>query len=75
MVSKILQEVMERVEEWPEERQEAAAQVLLEIEAQDTAPYRLSDEQVKEVERRRANPARKFLTLEEVRAYFAARRA
>jgi len=30
---------------------------------------------VKEVERRRTNPARKFLTLEEVRAYFAARRA
>ena len=36
-----LSRVLERVRSWPEERQEEAAHVLLEMEAQDTSPYRL----------------------------------
>lgn len=75
MTSRILKEVLGRVETWPEERQEAAARVLVDMEQQNVAMYHLSDEQVAEVERRRANPHRKFLTLKEVRNYFAQRRA
>lgn len=75
MTSKVLKEVIERVETWPEERQEAAAHVLLDMEEQGAASYRLSDGQVAEVERRRANPNRKFSTLKAVREHFARRRA
>ena len=46
--------VLERVRSWPEKRQEDAAHVLLEMEAQDASPYRLTDEQLAEVTRRRA---------------------
>lgn len=51
MIAKVLKEVMERVQIWPEERQEDAARVLLEMERQDKSPYRLTPDQVKEVER------------------------
>lgn len=44
--------VLERVRSWSQERQEDAAHVLLEMEAQDTNPYRLTDEQLTEVKRR-----------------------
>lgn len=67
MVSKVLKEVIERVETWPENRQDAAAHVLMEMEAQDASPHRLSDEQVAEVQRRIADPNPKFVTLHEVR--------
>ncbi len=46
---KALREVLARVESWPEERQQDAVQVLLEMERQDEAPYRLTPEQVQEV--------------------------
>jgi len=75
MVSKVLSKVLERVYDWPAERQEAAAEVLLAIEEQERTNYRLSDEQVAEVERRRAKLNRKFVSLKEVRAYFARRKA
>ncbi|HEY4516738.1 MAG TPA: hypothetical protein VJG64_02225 [Candidatus Paceibacterota bacterium] len=75
MTSKVLEEVIKRVGAWPEERQEAAARVLMDMEEQGVATYQLSDEQVVEVERRRKNLNRKFLTLKEVREYFARRRA
>jgi hypothetical protein len=39
---------------WPLERQEDAARVLSEMEKQDASPFRLTDAQVREVERRRA---------------------
>jgi hypothetical protein len=51
MTTKTLKEVIERVQNWPQERQEDAAQVLLEMEKQDAQPYRLTDEQVREVAR------------------------
>jgi len=75
MVSKVLKEILERVETWPEDRQEDAARVLIEMEEQDAIGYSLTDEQVAEVERRRANPNRKFLTIDEVRERFAFRRS
>ena len=75
MVSKVLKEILERVETWPEDRQEDAARVLIEMEEQDAIGYSLTDEQVAEVERRRANPNRKFVTIDEVRERLAFRRS
>ena len=71
MTTKALKEAIERVQRWPQERQDDAARMLLEMEAQDTSGYRLTDEQVAEVERRLADPDPKFLTLAEVRARLA----
>lgn len=71
MITKALKEVIERVQRWPEERQDDAARMLLAMEAQDTAGYRLTDAQAAEVKRRLADPDPKFLTLAEVRARLA----
>lgn len=46
-----LREVMARVTQWPEERQDEAARVLLDLEAQQTRNLRLTPQQVAEVER------------------------
>ena len=51
MAAKNLEELMERVRHWPKQRQEDAAEVLLEMERQDTSGYRLTDAQVQEVAR------------------------
>jgi hypothetical protein len=37
--------VLDRVRNWPPERQEDAARVLLAMEAQDASPYQLSPEE------------------------------
>lgn len=49
-MTKLLQEVIERVRNWPDDRQDQAARVLLDLEAQQASNYRLTPEQVKEVE-------------------------
>jgi hypothetical protein len=67
--------VLDRVLTWPRRRQEDAAQLLLDRERDGGDSVRLTDEQVAEVERRLAEPEPKFLTLEDVRARFAKRRA
>jgi hypothetical protein len=51
MTAKDLEELIERVRQWPKERQEDAAEVLLEMERQDTSRYRLTDAQAEEVAR------------------------
>ena len=51
MTAKDLEELIERVRHWPKERQEDAAEVLLEMERQDVSRYRLTDAQAKEVAR------------------------
>jgi hypothetical protein len=51
MSIKDLEEVMERVRHWPKERQEDAAEILLEMERQDASGYRLTDAQAEEVVR------------------------
>ena len=43
MASKILKEVLGRVETWPEERQDVAANLLIEMEQQDAYSVGLSD--------------------------------
>ena len=58
--------VLDRVRTWPEERQEDAVRVLLEMEAQDTSSYQLTDEQLAEVQRRRAQKDPKRMSIEEV---------
>ncbi len=75
MVSKTLKDVLERIETWPEERQEDAARVLIEMEEQDTRRVSISDSQVEEVERRRAAPNRSFMTVEGARKHFSVKRA
>jgi DNA-binding PadR family transcriptional regulator len=57
--------VLDRVLTWPDERQEDAAKVLMLMESQDQSVYRLTDEQVEEVRRRRADPDARRLTLDE----------
>jgi len=57
--------VLDRVLNWPSERQEDAAKVLTLMEAQDYSAYRLTDEQVEEVRRRRSDKNAKRLTLDE----------
>jgi hypothetical protein len=55
MTKEQVKEILERVLTWPPQRQEDAARVLNEMEAQYTSPYRLTDEQAKEVARRRVD--------------------
>jgi DNA-binding PadR family transcriptional regulator len=56
---------------WPSERQEDAAKALMLMESQDESVYRLTDEQVEEVRRRRTDQNAPRLTLDEfkVRLY------
>jgi hypothetical protein len=51
MTAKDLEELIGRVRHWPKERQEDAAEVLLEMERQDASGYRLTDAQAQEVAR------------------------
>jgi hypothetical protein len=54
MTNEQVKEILDRVLTWPPKRQEDAARILREMEEQDASPYRLTIEQVEEVERRRA---------------------
>ena len=62
--------VLERVRTWPAKRQEDAARLLLEMEAQDASPYRRTDEQLTELRRRRAKPDPKYVSLADARKRF-----
>jgi uncharacterized protein YigA (DUF484 family) len=66
-----LSDVLERVRGWPEDRQADAARLLLEMEALDTSPYRLSDEQLAEVRRRRGKTSPGYVGLAEARERFS----
>ena len=66
-----LKSVLDRVLTWPPERQEAAVRVLTEMEKQHRGGYRLTDDQVREVKRRIADPDPKSMTIEEARARLA----
>lgn len=65
MTKEQVKAVLDRVLTWPSERQEDAAKVLMLMESQNESVYRLTDEQVEEVWRRRADPKARKLTLEE----------
>jgi hypothetical protein len=55
--------ILDRVRNWPEERQADAAEILKLIEDHDTNPNQLTDEQAVEVRRRLTKPSSKTLTL------------
>ena len=57
--------IFDRVMTWPAERHEDAAKILMLMEAQDESVYRLTDEQVAEVQKRIDDPNPRLLTLEE----------
>jgi hypothetical protein len=66
-----VKEILDRVLTWPPKRQEDAVRVLTEMEEQDASPYRLTDERVAEVHRRRADFAagrERYATDEEMAA-------
>jgi hypothetical protein len=68
MIEEQLDIALERVRSWPRERQREAAAMLRLIEEQDASPFQLTDEQLAEVRRRRADKDAKLLTLEELDA-------
>jgi len=51
MTAKILKDVMQRAEMWPEEAQEALAEIALEIDAELGGVYRVSEDERKGIER------------------------
>ena len=65
--------VLERVKTWPKKRQEDAARLLLEMEEQDKSGYQLTDEQLAEVRRRRAESNPNRIPFEDVFKRFRAR--
>lgn len=65
MIDEQLDVIFERVRGWPRERQREAAEILALIEEQDSSPLELTDEQLAEVRRRRADASAKLSTLEE----------
>jgi len=66
-MTKLLQDAIEKLKDLPESRQNELAVALIEVAEGDQGDYRLTDEQVAEVRRRRANPDRKFMTVAEAR--------
>jgi hypothetical protein len=50
MTKEQLSAIFDRVRSWPRERQEDAARILLAMEAQDAAPYRLSEDERADIE-------------------------
>jgi hypothetical protein len=70
-----VKEILDRVLTWPPERQEQAALVLTDMEAQDESRLTLTDEQVAEVKRRLADPNPRTIPAEEVFRRFRSRRA
>ena len=65
MTKEQVKEILDRVQTRPTERQEDVAEIVRLMEAQDRSGLRLSDEQVAEVRRRRAETNPKTMTLAE----------
>lgn len=66
-MTKLLDEAIRQVAQLSEGEQDAAAGALLDY-VKHMRDIQLTDEQIAEVRRRRADPNRKFLSLDEVRA-------
>jgi hypothetical protein len=64
-MTKLLDEAVKVLRELPEDRQEAAARAIINYGADDDE-VQLSDEDVAEIERRMADPNRKFFSLGEL---------
>ena len=71
MIKDEIEAVFERVRTWPPERQEDAARILLEMEAQGTGAYHLTDEELADIEEAMAEMRRgEVATDEKVAAMF-----
>jgi hypothetical protein len=49
MTAKALEDVIDRVRHWPKQRQQDAAEMLLEMERQDSLDFSLTDAQAEQV--------------------------
>jgi hypothetical protein len=65
MTKEQVKEILDRVGTWPAERQADIAHVAELMEEQDRSSLRLTDEQLAEVHRRRAEKDPKTLTMDE----------
>jgi hypothetical protein len=71
MTKEQVKAILDRVLTWPPDRQEDAARMLSDMEEQHASPYGLTDTQVEEVVRRRADFAtarERYATDEEMAA-------
>jgi hypothetical protein len=68
MATKALKEALERVERWPEDRQDYAAELLREMDEVSNSASRLTDEQAAEVRRRLGDPDPRSYPIEELQA-------
>jgi hypothetical protein len=66
-MTKLLRDVVKQVEQLPDGEQDAAATAVLDYLAHRN-DLRVSDEQLTEIRRRRADPSRKLVSHEEARA-------
>lgn len=71
MTKEQVKEILDRVLNWPPERQADIAHTVELMEAQDRSDIRLTDEQLEEVRRRRAKCNPKYLTFADARRRFA----
>jgi hypothetical protein len=65
MTKEQVRQILDRVRNWPAERQADLAEVAMLMEAQDKSDISLSDEQADEVRRRLAEPSPKTTTFAE----------
>lgn len=65
MTKEQVRQILERVRNWPVERQADLAEVAVFMEAQDKSDIGLSEDQVDEVRRRLVEPSPKTATLAE----------
>ena len=71
-MSKRLEKALEAVKSWPTERQDAAAEILEQLDRLATAPYTLNDEERADLEEALAEARRgEFASDAEVAAVFA----
>ena len=70
MTKEQVKEILDRVLTWPPQRQADIAHTVQLMEAQDSSDLRLTDEQLKEVQRRRGKRNPKYRSLTEARRRF-----
>jgi hypothetical protein len=64
-MTNLIWEAIEVLKDMPEDRQEAVARAIINYASDDDA-VQLSDDQVAEIERRVANPDRRFISLQDL---------
>jgi hypothetical protein len=70
MTKERVKEILDRVLTWPPERQADVAHAVELMEAQDQSDVRLTDEQLKEVRRRRGKRNPEYVSLPDARRRF-----